>query len=71
MFLEDVSAHKSNYEMRKEFASSHCPALSVPKVFDLHLLKIFFFLDVFFQSLIRKAMPCEPEIKGTCVECCS
>lgn len=48
MSLEDFFAYKSNYEMGKEFASWHCPALSVLRVSDLRLLKnlLLFFSDV-------------------------
>lgn len=57
MSLEDFFAHKSNYEMGKEFASWHCPALNVLRVSDLRLLKnllLFFQTYVFYHWLVRK-----------------
>lgn len=57
MSPEDFFARKSNYEMGKEFASWHCPALSVLRVSDLRLLKnllLFFQTYVFYHWLVRK-----------------
>lgn len=52
MFLEEFFAHKSNYEMGKEFASQYCPALNAPRMSALHLLKLLFsFLQTYVFSV--------------------
>lgn len=59
MFLEDCFAHKSNYEMGKEFVSWHCPALNVLRTLDLRFWKSYLSLNrhmSFFRNSLES--PC-------------